>query len=154
MNRQAGQDLALATVLAALAVFVLIDMGTAATTNIVRGGQVTHATLPMLYAGLLLFLTSLLAAKALFRLRQPDTGEPAFSLAPGVWLRIAGTLVTLLAYVLLLKSPVPFVVLTGGFLALLFVLYGHRSLLQVGLVAIIGAVALDALFIRILHLPI
>lgn len=153
MNRKAGQDLVLAAILAAIALFVLVDMGGSAGTNIVRGGEVTHATLPMFYAGVLLLLTLLLALKALIRLRRPDGSEPAFSLAPAVWLRIAGTLACLVGYVLLLKL-VPFIVLTAAFLALLFILYGHRALLPIALVSIIGAVALDALFIRILHLPI
>lgn len=153
MNRKAGQDLILAAVLAAISVFVLVSMGGSDGTNIVSGGQVTHSTLPIVYAAILLFLTLLLAAKALLRLRQPDGSAPAFSLATAVWLRIAGTLACLLAYALLLQT-VPFVVLTAVFLALLFILYGHRRLLPVTLVAVIGAVALDGLFIRILHLPI
>ena len=153
MNRKAGQDLVLAAVLAAISLFVLIDMGGSAGTNIVRGGEVTHTTLPMVYAAILLFLTLLLAVKAALQLRRPETGAPAFSMAPAVWLRIAGTLACLLGYVALLKTA-PFIVLTAAFLALLFILYGHRRLLPIALVSIIGAVALDALFIRILHLPI
>lgn len=153
MNRQAGQDLVLAAILAALAAFVLVSMGGTVDTNIVSGGRVTHATLPLFYAGLLLLLTLLLAVKALATLRRPSSGAPAFSLAPAVWLRIAGTLACLLGYVLLLKVT-PFLPLTAAFLALLFILYGHRRLPTIALVAIIGAVALDALFIRVLHLPI
>jgi hypothetical protein len=153
MNRKAGQDLVLAAVLAAISLFVLFDMGSSVGTNIVRGGAVTHTTLPIFYAVILLLLTLILTVKALLQLRRPESGPPAFSLAPAVWLRIAGTLACLLGYVLLLKL-VPFFVLTAAFLALLFILYGHRNLLPIALVSIIGAVALDALFIRILHLPI
>lgn len=153
MNRQAGQDLILAAILVAISLFVLIDMGSSAGTNIVSGGEVTHSTLPIVYAGILLILTFLLAVKAVIHLRRPETKEPAFSLAPAVWLRIAGTLAGLLAYVLLLKI-VPFIVLTAAFLAVLFVFYGHRKPLPIAVTAIVGAVALDALFIRVLHLPI
>lgn len=154
MNRQAGQDLAVAAVLTAIGVFVIYDMSSSSSTNIVRAGEVTYTTLPLLYAGILLLLTLLLAVKAAVRLRRPDAdGGAGFALAPAVWLRIGGTLVLLLGYVLLLKS-LPFILLTAGFLGLLFILYGHRRPLPIFAVAATGAAALDALFVRILHLPI
>lgn len=153
MNRQAGQDIIVAAVLAALAAFVLFTMSGRTSTNIVKAGEVTATTLPLLYGAILLFLTAVLAGKALYNLRRPGKKTTAFSHPPKVWARIAGTLILLTAYVALLKE-VPFLPLTAVFLAAMFVLYGHRRWLPIALVAGIGAVALDVLFIRILSLPI
>jgi hypothetical protein len=47
----------------------------------------------------------------------------------------------------------PFWPLSAAMLAALFVLYGHRSWVTIALVAGIGSLMMDVLFIRILNLP-
>jgi Tripartite tricarboxylate transporter TctB family len=152
VNRSASQDAVVALFLAAFGVFVLVDMGMARGANIVGAGGVTFATLPMLYAGLLLLLSALMLVGAIVRLRREPDGKIAFVLAPVVWVRIGSTIGLCLLFALLLNR-VPFMLLTAVFLFLLFLAYGHRKFQSALVVAVVGAIGLDALFLRILHLP-
>ncbi len=119
---------------------------------------VGFATLPRLYALLLVALSILLGASALIRNRKEARGliapdEVHSVLADRtVVLRMVGAVVLLILYVIGLES-FSFLPLTIAFLAAMFLLYGRRPLWAVGLVAVLGGLALDIVFIRIIDLP-
>jgi len=119
---------------------------------------VGFGTLPRLYAGLLVGLGALLAGSSLIKLLQEARGRAAVlrirsPLAdPTVLMRTLGSMVLLVLYVLGLQQFTFFPV-TAVFLAVMFFLYGRGPIWRVLLVAVVGAAALDVLFIRLIDLP-
>lgn len=159
MGRTSGkQDLAAAVLLAALALFVWFWIRSASATVVVGSGGVTFATMPSIYAAALLILSALLGVQALIRIRQGEVdssggaGTPERLKKVTNALRFFGTIAALLAYAALLNR-LPLAPLTMVFLFGMFWLYGHRRWLPTAVVAIIGGLAVDALFIRALQLP-
>lgn len=126
--------------------------------------SITFATLPTVYAALLLGLTLVILVLSLRSLRlaraeHPAPARAASAAAPrrpaGRWtlpVRTWGTLLLLLVYVVLLQF-LPFALLTTLYLAAMFALYGQRSVLKVGLVSVLGGAGLHLLFITLLNLP-
>ena len=153
-----AKDFVLAVVLMALSVVALLVLAGTRSGGEDVANVVGFATLPRLYALLLVALSMLLGASALIRNRKEARGL----LAPGevhsvladrtVVLRMAGAVVLLVLYVIGLES-FSFLPLTIAFLAAMFLLYGRRPLWAVGLVAVLGGLALDIVFIRIIDLP-
>lgn len=159
MGRSSGkQDLAAAAVLAAIALFAWFWIRSGSTIVIAGSGGVTHATMPSIYAAVLLVLSALLAVHALIRIRRDDipSGQATVPLEEPTKaanaVRFVGTVIALLVYAALLGNA-PLSLLTMGFLFGMFWLYGHRRLVPTAIVAVIGGLAIDLLFIRALHLP-
>lgn len=151
MVGSARRDLISAIGLALIAGYVVWRSWTSDSAAFADAGGITPGTLPGLYGLLLMALAGLLALNA-FRTRRGPDAPSGFALTRTAWLRIAASLVFLTGYALLLPV-VPFFVLTAAFLALMFVVYGHRRPAPVLAVALIGAGALDLLFLRVLQLP-
>ena len=137
-------------------------------TRISSGAELTYATLPTIYAWILIALVSLYMGKTAFALwkSRPRDGQPAdqdrakastpeavFSSQRTVILRTAATLLILLVYVLLLES-VHFFILTVLFLAVLFFVYGQRSIPKIAAVSLVGGAVFYFLFIYLLKLPV
>ena len=126
------------------------------------GGNVANvvgfATLPRFYAALLIGLGGLLAVSSLVKLLREVRGHQAVhrirsALAdPVVLMRTFGSIVLLVLYVLGLQQ-LAFFPVTAVFLAVMFFLYGRGPIWRVLIVAVVGAAALDILFIRIIDLP-
>lgn len=157
-------DLVLAIVLVAIGAFILIDINSTEQTGHSVIESVGFATLPSIYAGLLVALSGTLGGVALLGLlrersvrRKSGSGNRrtaprAGGLSALDGLRTVGTIVAVLVYALLLKY-VNFFALTAVFLLVMFHLYGQRSLLRTGVVALVGAAAFHALFVMALKLP-
>lgn len=157
MDRTSGkQDLAAAALLAAVSLFAWFWIRSGSST-VIAGDGITHVTMPSIYAAALLTLSALLAIHALLRLRREDvqSGRGASSEPPAAsasaW-RFLGTVAGLLVYAGLLNRA-PLSILTMAFLFAMFWLYGHRRLLPTAIVAVIGGLAVDVIFLRFLHLP-
>ena len=114
---------------------------------------VGFATLPRLYAGLLVGLGGVLAASSLVKRLREARGHSAVHrirspLADAtVLVRTFGSIVLLVLYVLGLQQ-FSFFPVTAIFLAVMFFLYGRGPIWRVLLVAVIGAAALDVVRIQ------
>lgn len=161
--RNAAKDLALATSLCALGLFCLVWIRGTVSTNILVGQDVSHASLPSVWSGLLAFLALLYAiqaARALssaWRELQAEgvSGKAAIRGASVDWLmvsRLSGTVVAMLVYALLLEA-VPFVVLTTAFLLAVLLIYGQPPRLKTAALAVLGGAGFHALFVEFLKLP-
>lgn len=152
------KDCVLAAALIALGAGALVVLAHTRSGGANVADVVGFATLPRLYAGLLIGLGALLGANALLKaLRQRAAGAAAArsrsSLAdPKVLLRTVGALALLVLYVIGLER-FDFLAVTAAFLAAMFLLYGRGPLWRVLLIAAVGAAALDVLFVRIIDLP-
>jgi len=126
----------------------------------------TFATMPAIYSGFLIGLSVIFLIGALRRARSitpqrsvdvsGDAAEREATSDPSrrtVALRTVATLVALLAYTLLLEF-IHFWIVTTVFLALMFVVFGQRSPLRIGLVSVCGGTVFYALFILAIDLPI
>lgn len=152
-------DLVLAVALIAIGVFALIRINAAPPGMMATSGAVGYAGVPTLCSILLIGLSGLYAAGIAARLLALRAWRPGRRPSIGRWrpgtvaIRRSATLLLLVGYVLLLKA-VPFFVATAAFLAIMFVLYGHRSPVHVAGVALAGSGALTLLFVYFLNLPI
>lgn len=164
-----AKDLALAAALVGVGIAALIVVQTTTPEDSIRGAEaLTFATLPTIYGAALVGLATLYflgAAIGLLRDRRTarpqvaapkavpaaEEGEvvPARTVAVRTWT----TLALLIAYAALLEV-LPFFPITAAFLFLLFWLYGQRSPVKTGAIALLGGGAFYLLFIQILNLPI
>lgn len=155
---ESTKDSILAAVLIALGIGALIVLAHTRSGGTDVADVVGFATLPRLYAGLLVGLGGVLAASSLIKRLREARGHSAVHrirspLAdPTVLVRTFGSIVLLVLYVLGLQQ-FSFFPVTAIFLAVMFFLYGRGPIWRVLLVAVIGAAALDVLFIRIIDLP-
>lgn len=123
---------------------------------IISTGPLDYASVPTIAALGIAFLAALYTAGTLARMarsrgvRTIAWRRPA---APSLatWRRL-GTVAFVAAYVFMLKS-LPYFVATAIFLTVMFVLFGQRSPLRVGAVALAGSAVLTALFVYALKLP-
>lgn len=166
MSQKAKWDIVAAGIMFALAVFVLVSTFIGFGSAFADAGGVFPETLPRVYGIALLVLSAVLGFEAWLRRNlAPGPVETDNSKAEAVppadyspfpknfpWGRIFGTLAAIIAYAIALPL-VPFLPLTAVLLAALFVLYGHRSVVSIALVAGIGSLLMDVLFIRVLNLP-
>lgn len=135
-------------------------------TRIDSAAKLTYATMPTVYAWILILLVSLFILKTLLSIRKerilnrqdksreiekPEQG-PLIVSPQLILLRTWATLVILFCFVFLLEY-IHFLVLTILFLASLFFLYGQRSIKKVTTVSICGGVVYYIVFIYILNLP-
>ncbi len=164
--RESNKDIVLSIGLIAIGAVALVIIMTTTAERRISGAEVmTFATMPAIYSGFLIALSALSLFGAIRRSRatvRRELAEPAIlstdqpAAGPSrrmIALRTVATLVALLAYTLLLEF-VHFWILTTAFLALMFVLFGQRSPLRVGLVSVCGGTAFYALFILALGLPV
>ena len=159
MRQKSRWDIVAATIIGAIAIFVLATTYVGFGAPFADAGGIYPETLPRVYGYALLLLSLVLAFEAWSQRKAPlsgDADETEKDASPFPrdfpWGRVAGTLglTVIFAYCLPL---LPFFPLAAVFLASLFVLYGHRAPVNIGLVSLIGAAAMDVLFIRILNLP-
>ena len=155
---ESAKDSVLAAVLIALGVGALVVLAHTRSGGTSGADVIGFASLPRLYAILLIGLGGLLAISSVTKLLGEARGRLQArrirsALAnPTILLRTIGTVVLLILYVLGLQKFVFFPV-TALFLAAMFFLYGRGPIWAVILVAIVGAGTLDVLFIRIIDLP-
>ncbi len=163
------KDLLLGVGLLAVGIGALVVIQSAGKAQAITSGTLTPATMPSIYAGLLIALTLVFIANILRRLHaersaarreeQIQAGtdsesEPITAIQrKTIGIRTAATLAAVLAYVLLLEY-LHFFVVTALFLAVMFFVFGQRSLKKIALVSVCGGVALYGLFIYTLNLPI
>jgi hypothetical protein len=166
MSQKAKWDIVAAGIIFALAVFVLVSTYIGFGSAFADAGGVFPETLPRVYGIALLVFSVILAVEAWSRRNMssapvesddPDgESEPPVNAAPFSmdlpWGRILGTLAAMIVFAFALPL-LPFWPLSAAMLAALFVLYGHRSWVTIALVAGIGSLMMDVLFIRILNLP-
>jgi hypothetical protein len=155
---ESAKDLALAAALAAVGGAALIALSRTADKGAHVADVVGFATLPRLYAGILVALSALMGAGALLRmLAGRQAGSTPGAVAPllaqrVVLIRTAGTVALTVLYVLGLER-FPFFPVTAGFLGASFLLYGRRPLWAVALIAVLGAAILHGVFVGIIDLP-
>ncbi len=166
MFGEKAKDLLLGASLLAVGLFALFSINTSVQIQISSGRTINFATMPSIWAGLLVFLSLLFIANALSeilaerRRRAEGEGEPT-SRDTGWYtgnnritvIRMVGTLVLLIAYIFLLQYA-NFAALTTIFLFSMFLLYGQTSLKKNAVVAICGGIGFYLLFIYFLKLPI
>jgi len=163
-NAAAMRDAALSTTLIVVGIAAIVRVNSVGTSRAVETQTLTHATLPTLYASLLVLLSLMLLAGSVrsilgSRSRAADQGVPANGrldrwTAESTLQRVrwVGTLTLLVVYAVLLPR-IHFLLLTTAFLALLFVLYGRRGWLKVVAASVLGGVGFYLLFIVFLDLP-
>jgi len=165
------KDILLALGLLAVGVVALIEIN--ATTEQSRIVSAQAATMPSIYAWLLIGLVGLFIGITIRDMRadrlaaqsdqEADTVSPEEEEMQGdvevvdirrktILLRTFGTLIALLAYVLLLKY-VHFMILTTLFLFVMFLLFGQRSIKKIAVISICGGAAFYFLFVYLLKLP-
>lgn len=168
------QDLMLAIVLIAVGAFVFIDINQTEQVGFVVIESIGFATMPSIYAVLLVAMAILYAANSIRGIvlaidrRQvgagpigeqsgeqsgEESGEDGETARRMVAARTLGTIIALAVYAGLLEY-VNFLALTTVFLFVMFRLYGQKSLVHTGTVAAIGGIAFHVLFIVVLKLPI
>ncbi|RJQ62304.1 MAG: tripartite tricarboxylate transporter TctB family protein [Desulfobacteraceae bacterium] len=161
------KDLVLGIGLLLVGLIALITIRTAEEgTRIDSAASLTYATMPTIYAWLLILLVAIFVFKTILALRadrsrvRPDEEAGPQKAKPDgtvsrktVFVRTWATLSILLCYVLALEY-VHFFILTVLFLAGLFLLYGQRSIRHIAAVSVAGGVLFYFLFIYILNLPI
>ncbi len=155
---ESTKDFVLAAAFIAVGVAALVVLARTKAGGSSGADVVGFATLPRLYAGLLVGLGALLAASSLFKMLRDARSHhvapkvrSAFA-DPIVLMRAFGSIVLMILYVLGLQQ-FPFFPVTAVFLAVMFFLYGRGPIWRVLLVAILGGAVLDVLFIRIINLP-
>lgn len=152
------KDLLLALVLIVVGVGALIVLAHTKSGGTDSANVVGFATLPRLYAALLVGLGLLLAGTSGVQVIKERRGTVTPTMVssalsdPIVLMRAIGTVVLLVLYVVGLEA-LPFFPVTVAFLALMFLIYGRKPLWRVLIVAAVGAAALDVVFVRIIELP-
>lgn len=161
-NVAAMRDAALSTTLIVVGIAAIVRVNTVGTSRAVATQTLTHATLPTLYASLLVLLSLMLLSgslRSILRSRRAADGQAAHRRRDG-WpsevtlqlVRWFGTLALLIVYAVLLPH-IHFLFLTTAFLALLFLLFGRRGWLKVAAASVLGGGAFYLLFIVFLNLP-
>lgn len=159
---ESNKDIVLSIGLIAIGAVALVSIMTTTAERRISGAEVmTFATMPAIYSVFLIALSALFLFGAIRRSRAADgrkSVEPAGQPVVGpsrrtIALRTVATLVALLAYTLLLEF-VHFWILTTVFLAFMFVVFGQRSPLRIGLVSVLGGTAFYVFFILALSLPV
>jgi hypothetical protein len=160
----------LAVVLIALGAFVFIDINQTEQVGFVVIESIGFATMPSIYAVLLVAMAILYGANAIrgivLAIGRPQAGAGPIGEHSGdhsgqdaetsrrmIAVRTLGTIIALAVYAGLLEY-VNFLALTTAFLFVMFRLYGQKSLVHTGTVAAIGGIAFHVLFIVVLKLPI
>ena len=161
------KDLILGLVLLTVGSIALIAIRTSeGGTRIESAAKLTYATMPTIYAWVLIVLVALFMLKTVLAMRSeqplkrqhediaPEKSQEAVAVVSSktILLRTWGTLFILLCYVLALDY-IHFLILTLLFLATLFFLYGQRSIKKITAVSVCGGVVYYFLFIYILNLP-
>jgi len=155
---ESGKDSVLAVVLIALGVAALVVLAHTRSGGTSGADVIGFASLPRVYALLLIVLGGMLAASSAARLLREARGRVQphrirSALAdPTILMRMIGSIVLLVLYAVGLQYFVFFPV-TAVFLAAMFLLYGRGPIWRVILVSLLGAGAFDVLFIRIIDLP-
>lgn len=164
VNTAAVREAALSTALIVVGIAAIVRVNSVGTSRAVATQTLTHATLPTLYASLLVLLSLVMligSLRSILRSRRANVGrqaaehhEPAGSPSEGTRLLVRwfGTLTLLVFYALLLPQ-IHFLVLTTVFLALLFLLFGRRGWLKVAAASVLGGAGFYLLFIVFLSLP-
>ncbi|MGD9868070.1 MAG: tripartite tricarboxylate transporter TctB family protein [Hyphomicrobiales bacterium] len=161
----ATKDLLLGAVLFALGLGALlyIQYGPGEALQTSRDAQITFRSFPTVISVLLMLLAGLFTATTLFTQfgahapevparSAPEPGAGGRKQPTHLALRMLALLVLLIAYAELL-SVLPYWLLTGLFLFLLFFVFGETNPLRNALVAALGAAAFHGLFVMILQLP-
>lgn len=159
----AKRDAAVSSVLIVVGLAAIVRINTVGTSRAAFTQTLTHASLPTLYASMLVFLSALMligSLRALLKRRSSvERGDADRSLHRGassesnrLLLRWLGTLAALVVYAGLLPH-VQFLLLTTSFLAILFWLFGRTGLVKVAAASITGGFAFYLLFIVFLRLP-
>ena len=173
-TQEKKKDILLALGLLAVGVVALIEINaTTEQSRIVSAQALTYATMPSIYAWLLIGLVGLFIGITIRDMRadrlaaqsdqEADTVSPEEEEMQGdvevvdirrktILLRTFGTLIALLAYVLLLKY-VHFMILTTLFLFVMFLLFGQRSIKKIAVISICGGAVFYFLFVYLLKLP-
>jgi hypothetical protein len=159
------RDILVSLIFVLLGIFAIITINMGETTKITESATLTHATLPTIYGALLIFLSGIIFVDSLRKLVTGKHGagpehvntvseELKVEASPRmVILRTWGTLALLVAYAVLL-AHLNFIVLTAGFLAMLFVLFGRKKPWKIALASLLGSSGFYLLFIYFLKLPI
>jgi hypothetical protein len=162
-NLAALRDAALSITLIAVGIAAIARVNTVGTSRAVATQTLTHATLPTLYASLLVLLSLMVligSLRSILRSRRAADGRQAAHRRPDrlpsdvtlQLVRWSGTLALLILYAILLPH-IHFLFLTTAFLALLFLLFGRRGWLKVAAASVLGGAAFYLLFIVFLNLP-
>ena len=126
-----------------------------------RDAQITFRSFPSVISALLMLLSGIFVAVSLVsRSRvQSESGSAVTADETGkqkgppyLALRMAGLLILLIAYAILLGA-VPYYLLTAIFLFILFFIFGETNPLRNLIVAALGGAAFHGLFVMVLHLP-
>ena len=159
------RDISSSVVFILLGALAIININSGEHSQVAETATLTASTLPTIYGSLLILLAGIILVGALSKLltgkqgAQPESvnivsDDVVAAASPAlVLIRTLGTLALLIIYALLLAYT-NFTILTAGFLALLFVLFGRRNPLQIGLASILGGIGFYLLFIYFLNLPI
>ena len=135
-------------------------------TRIESAAKLTYATMPTIYAWVLILLVLIFMFKTAlaiwsehsFNQQNKDKGSQRpqdkefVASQRTILLRTWCTLLILICYVLALEY-VHFLILTIIFLAALFFMYGQRSIKKIAAVSVCGGLVYYILFIYILNLP-
>jgi hypothetical protein len=158
----AKRDAVVSAVLIVVGLAAIFRINTVGTSRAVVTQSLTHASLPTLYASLLVLLSAVMLIGALRVLLRRPIGARDDALRPSeggtatdhssFLVRWLGTLAALVVFALLLPH-VPFLLLTTVFLASLFWLFGRTGLVKVAAASIIGGSAFYLLFVVFLRLP-
>ena len=155
---ESKKDVLLAIALVALGLGTLFVLSRTPDNGTHAADVLDFATLPRIYALMLTALSGVLAVTAWLRGRQvhkwsaPEDRRRSALSEPRVLGRALGTIALTAIYIVAIEH-LNFMVATTTFLALTFLLYGRRPLWGVALTAVLGAAALDVVFIRIIDLP-
>lgn len=157
------KDLALAIALAVLGVLGYLHIGQEVASGLLEQQDITFATLPSVWCGLLVVLSLVYAASVvidLARLRAHAAGERREGAAKAepprvesrLIVRILVTVVALVVFAALLGEA-PFFLLVVAFLAVTLVAYGRPARWPTLALAVAGGAAFHVLFVWMLKLP-
>lgn len=160
------KDVVLAVVLGCLGVGAYVSIRGTGATGLLVGQDISYATLPSIWSALLVLLALLYGATSLIdalRIRRRLYAGEAGGPEPSITLerprgdlrlvaRVAGSVVLLLAYALLLET-LPFALLTAVFLFAALLLYGQPFRWTTLALAVGGGAFFHGLFVIFLKLP-
>ena len=157
------KDLALAIALAVLGALGYLHIRQEVASGLLEQQDITFATLPSVWCGLLVALSLVYAASVVIdlvrlRARAAEEGrDDAVETAPPrverrLIVRILVTVVALVGFAALLGEA-PFFLLVVAFLAVTLLAYGRPARWQTLVLAVAGGVAFHVLFVWILKLP-
>ena len=167
------KDLFFATGLLLVGIIALVVINaTTAQSRIASSATLTFATLPSVYAGLLIFLVLIFMATTFRDIqikrmalkdgarehleakeKEKKIDKPSDFDRKKILFRTWGALILLIIYVIMLEY-MHFMIITTLFLCGMFFLFGQRSIKQVAAISICGGLAFYLLFIYALNLPI